>query len=86
MRSTIKQHGGECGIAREAKHRRYPIICSGPGSSTIRVRNPANENNQYVDPKKIPLLSIKQSATTIRISGEPRVNVMGLNLLLNPLS
>ena len=42
---------------------------SGPGSSTIRVRNPASENNQYVDPKKIPLLSIKQSATTIRISG-----------------
>jgi hypothetical protein len=40
-----------------------------PGSSTIRVRNPANENDQYVDPKNIPLLSIKQSATTIRISG-----------------
>jgi hypothetical protein len=52
MRSTIKQHGGKCGIAREAKHRRYPIICSGSGSSTIRVRDPANENNQYVDPKK----------------------------------
>jgi hypothetical protein len=48
----MKQHGDECGIAREAKHRRYPIICSGPGSSTIRVRNPANENNQYVDRKK----------------------------------
>jgi hypothetical protein len=78
MRSTIKQHGGECGIAREAKHWRYPIIFSGPGSSTIRVRNPANENNQYVDPKKIPLLSIKQSATTIRMSGRATRGCYGI--------
>jgi hypothetical protein len=86
MRSTIEQHGGECGIAREAKHRRYPIICSGPGSSTIRVRNPANENNQYVDPKKCRSCLSNNRPPQFGFLGEPRVNVMGLNRLLNPLS
>src|SRR5262249_16964932 len=33
-----KRHGGGCAIGMNTKPRRYPIICSGPGSSIIRDR------------------------------------------------
>jgi hypothetical protein len=82
----MAQPDGECEIATDAKRSRHPIICSGPGSSTIRVRNPANENNQYVDPKKFRSGLSNNRPPQFGFLGEPRVNVMGLNRLLKPLS